>query len=79
MFAAVMPSLVMPAPWIGWLSLALVVGVYLIPRLPKRVVVAAVIALVLGSVGVFAQDPYQGPGDWSHCDPWWLLMFFICI
>ena len=78
MFAAVMPGLSQPEPWIVWLSLALVAGAYVLPKLPTRVVIAAVFALALGSVGLWAQSAHP-PGDWSHCDPWWLLMFFLCI
>ena len=76
MFAAVMPGLSQPEPWIVWLSLALVAGAYVLPKLPKRVVVALVLALALGSVGFAIEPP---GGTWEHCDPWWLLMFFLCI
>jgi hypothetical protein len=76
MFAAVMPGLSQPPMWIAWLSLALVVGAYLITKLPRRITVAASVAVIAAGVAnPTTQVIFNGI---ECCDLWWIL-YFICI
>lgn len=63
-----------------WSSLVLS-GSYLISRLParsRRVVLAVLLAVVLGGAIGYAQIMVTIPPFPANCDPWVLLMFFIC-
>ena len=71
MFGLVFQSAALSAdPVLVWLSLALVGGVYLVSRLPRRVVVAAAIALALAGASAMAM---HGPYNPDYCILWGLI------
>jgi hypothetical protein len=77
MFAVQFAPAVSVSPMWAWASLALVVGIYILAKLPRRISVAAGVAMI-AAVGA---NPYTTQVIFNGiecCDLWWIL-YFICI
>ena len=84
MFAAVMPGLSVAAqmerltsinPWVFWAAIALVGVVFLLERLPRRISVAASVAVIGATVAnpVSTQVIFNGI---ECCDLYWIIYFW---